>query len=98
MLVSTGIKRSQITFDIYSQNFLEKVRGYRLRASLKKDEKCLAQKGRMLALAQGSSLKVNWWGKNRWGEIHKLYPFLFRLVSSIRASILTIEKEVNELT
>ena len=70
----------------------------RLRESLKKDEKRLAQRGRMLGLSQGLRMKGKWWGRKRWAELETAHPFLFELLAPIRASLLTIENEIKELT
>jgi len=70
----------------------------RLREGLKKDEKRLAQRGRMLGLSQGLRMKGKWWGSRRWAELETQNPFLFSLLSPIRASILAIENEIKDLT
>jgi len=70
----------------------------RLRESLKKDEKRIAQRGRMLALSQGIGMKGKWWGAKRWAELESHNPFLFKLLTPLRTSLLAIEKEITELT
>src|SRR4029077_10867640 len=71
----------------------------RLRQSLMRDLKMIAQRGRGVALQYGLSLKGNWFGKRNWPRRQQQLPaWLIELLTPLRQSALFLYDRLREVT